>query len=186
MAFSLLFLNFSGGREFSASEGSAQGRIGAWEEGLALLKGSPVLGVGYRQFEEYYHLATHNSYVQCFSELGLLGYAVFLTLLVLTFRELRSLQKIPEGDPADENLRACASAIELSLVAFLVCCYFAARAYVPMLYWLLGMAAALGDIARRMGRPVAGLPFTGLASRVVVLEVATLVVMKLTVVFAGS
>ena len=74
-----------GGRELSTNEESAAQRIDAWYAGWNMLKAKPIFGVGYGNFLDYNPLTAHNSFVLCFSELGLFGYFAWLGLIVLTF-----------------------------------------------------------------------------------------------------
>ena len=75
----------SRGGEMNSSESSAQSRIQSWAEGWNMLKMHPVTGVGYGQYTEYYVKVAHNSFVETFAELGLLGATVLRgnVLLVL-------------------------------------------------------------------------------------------------------
>jgi hypothetical protein len=42
----------------------------------------PVFGVSYNSFTDHHERTTHNSFVLCFAELGLLGYFTWLALVV--------------------------------------------------------------------------------------------------------
>ena len=57
----------------NASESSAQSRIQSWAEGWSIFKTHPITGVGYGQYTEYHIKVAHNSFVETFAELGLLG-----------------------------------------------------------------------------------------------------------------
>ena len=65
---------------------TAQDRLRLWAEGMSLLPGSPIFGIGVGEYEECIGLVAHNSYVHSFVEMGLLGGtffagAVFLAVL---------------------------------------------------------------------------------------------------------
>src|SRR5579864_7090046 len=85
----LLALNFAGDRGISMNEGA--GRLEAWSTGLAMLKASPIIGVGYGSFLAFHEITAHNSFVLCFSELGLVGYFLWLALLTTTMLDLSEL-----------------------------------------------------------------------------------------------
>src|SRR5206468_2253347 len=70
----------TGGRSMSGDDDSSEGRLSAWGQGYILFFSSPLLGVGYNQFTEYNEITAHNSYVLCFSELGFLGYFLWLSI----------------------------------------------------------------------------------------------------------
>ena len=126
----------AGGREFSADEESAGGRIDAWGEGLRMLVWHPLLGVGYGNFTDFHYYTAHNTFVLCFSELGLVGYFLWMGILVISFKGLnRMMQQFSEQ--RDEN--RWAEVLKTSLLGFLVCACFLSRTYVPNLYILLAL-----------------------------------------------
>jgi len=130
---------FGGGRDFSSKEESAGQRVEAWSAGLAMLRSKPVLGVGYGNFTDHHYLTAHNSFVLCFAELGMIGYFIWLGMIVLAFKSLgRGLAQAPP-DVIDANrlvhLRA-------ALIGFLVCSGLLSRTYQPGLFLLLALCAA--------------------------------------------
>lgn len=133
-------LNFTGGRAYTADEGSAGGRIDAWAQGLSMLKSNPLFGVGYGHFTEFNSHTAHNSFVLCFAELGLVGYFVWLGMLVVAFKQLNVALQLTKLD--DEEHR-WALAVRASLIGFLTCAYFLSRTYHPPLYIILAFAAAV-------------------------------------------
>jgi O-antigen ligase len=154
----------------------------------------PLLGVGIGQFAVYmsyldksngkYNSAwrgTHNAYTQISSEAGVPAFILFVTLLISSFRDLRSIEarahKIPL--PRAQSLFRMALAMRLSLVAFCVCVLFAHMGYdmewpmmvgltvgllraanteLPQLERQAGLAPA---VAVEMARPVGGPRATG-------------------------
>jgi putative inorganic carbon (HCO3(-)) transporter len=152
----LLWLGFAGGRAMTVDE-SAEGRIDAWSEGLQMLKSSPVFGVGFATFGLRYERVAHSSFVQCFADLGLVGYFLWLALLAVTIDDMRSLGRWnAEDDEAarsDEaaELSGWGRALTIAILGFLVGALFLSRPYDVMLYLILGLAVAVRDIARRVG-----------------------------------
>ena len=142
----MIALNFSGGRAYTANEESAGGRIDAWGEGLRMLVGHPLLGVGYREFTSYHPYTAHDSFVLCFAETGLIGYFLWLGLIVLTFKQLNRAAEL--APPQTEGHRWSAT-LRASLLGFLTCAIFLSRAYEPGFYLLLGIAGSGWYCARR-------------------------------------
>lgn len=178
LAVPLLATSFSGGRVYDAEETSAHGRVMAWSAGLEMLKSNPIWGVGYGSFAEHNEenrLAAHNSFVNCFAELGLVGYFVWLALLVVTIQELSSLKGLSDTDQLDHDLRRWSEAIKVSLYTFVVTTLVIARTYFMILYLVLGMAAALVAIARSAGKPVREISIVRPAALVIALEVVSVV-----------
>jgi hypothetical protein len=133
-------LNFTGGRAYTADEGSAGGRIDAWARGLDMLTAHPLLGVGYGHFTEFNSHTAHNSFVLCFAELGLVGYFVWLGMLVVGFKQLNVALNLTEKTSAEHRW---ALAVRASLIGFLTCAFFLSRTYHPPLYIILAFSAAV-------------------------------------------
>jgi putative inorganic carbon (hco3(-)) transporter len=139
---------FVGGRAMAVDD-SAEGRLEAWAEGLEMLKSSPVWGVGYGQYTDYNTLVAHNSFVHCFAETGLVGYALWLALIVFTLRGLHAVWAAAPDGEAGEEFRRWSRAVQLSLSAFLVGAFFLSRTYGVMLFLLLGLGTAVASAADR-------------------------------------
>lgn len=153
-----------GGRSLSTQlDESASGRVEAWTEGLEMLKAQPILGVGYGQFLDHHELTAHNSLVLCFAETGLVGCFLWVGLLVVTGLELRALRQLPGDETFDRTTKQWAGALQLSLLGFVTAAFFLSRTFVPTLYLVIGLSAALSAIARAAGRsiPLPALPTLG-------------------------
>ncbi|MEY4909878.1 MAG: hypothetical protein RL260_3596, partial [Pseudomonadota bacterium] len=125
-----------GGRAISSKEQSAAERIEAWSVGLELLKWKPVFGVGYGNFTDHNPLTAHNSFVLCFAELGLVGYFLWIGMIVLAYK---SLSAVIDSMPRRNPHRLMVELLRNSLVGFLVCAWFLSRTYQPVLYFLLAL-----------------------------------------------
>jgi O-antigen ligase len=143
-----ILFGFTGGRTLSVDE-SAEGRLEAWAAGLQMLKSSPIWGVGHGAFLDHHPLVAHNSFVHCFAETGLVGYFLWLALLVLTLGGLKRLQESAPATEEGREARRWAHAIQLSLTGFLAGAFFLSRSYGVMLFLLLGLGTAVIDISRR-------------------------------------
>ena len=134
--------NVAGGRAYSTSDDSAEGRVEAWQDGLSMLKANPLSGIGYGNFAEEQGITAHNSFVLCFAELGLIGYFLWLSLIVAIFGGLGVIADSPP-DIVSSFGRRWATALRASLIGFLTCAWFLSRTYSEILYLLLGLSAAL-------------------------------------------
>jgi O-antigen ligase len=175
----LIGLGLTGGRTLAMDE-SSEGRVEAWASGLQMLRGSPVWGVGFGEFAEVNHLAAHNSFVNCFSETGLVGYFLWLFLVALTFTEAAALAKVEgEEDPARAELGQWGRAMHLSFVGFLTAALFLSRTYSAVLFLLLGLGAALSDIARRRDLAADPTPVARWVPRIVGIEIGSVILVKI-------
>jgi len=121
-------------------EVSAEGRISAWISGLVLLKSHPILGIGYHNFSAYNAgRAAHSATIECVTELGLIGYFVWLTLLYSSISGLVTFEKRCPSSP----YRKYASILQLSFIGFIGAALFLSMAYSPVLYILVALATLI-------------------------------------------
>jgi hypothetical protein len=175
LAIAALAMDIGGGRTFSTQDESAADRIDAWMEGLQMLKSQPVIGVGYRQFTEHHSMTAHNSFVLCFAETGLVGYFLWLSLLGTSLLQLQRLKHLPRSIPSEPDIGRLASILQTALIGFMVAAFFLSRTYVPFLYLLIGLSAALVLIARKKGVPVVRPSYLKMGCLIAASEVASIV-----------
>ncbi len=132
---------------YAKADASAETRLEAWSAGLLMLKGSPIWGVGSGFFIDHHPHVAHNSYVQCFAETGLVGYFLWLGLMVVSLSRLSALG----ASAKDRFWVRWAGALRLSLLAFLFGALFLSRTASPMLFVLLSLPAALCGLAEEDG-----------------------------------
>lgn len=141
LALPVMFAVFAGRMtSFSATEGTGQGRIQLWSDGLILFQEAPLFGIG---MDEYRHRASHvahNSFLHCFSELGLVGGTLFLGAFYLALRGLVRLQRSEPEPEADPELLRLQPYLLAMLVTYIVGILFLSRSYVVPTYTMLGLA----------------------------------------------
>jgi putative inorganic carbon (HCO3(-)) transporter len=128
-------------------EGSAGGRVVTWGIGNQLLKQYPLIGVGYQKFPYYANWrAAHSSFVNCYAELGLLGYIFWFALSWLVMKSLLRMAKMPElGRPVSKM----AGALFAALVGYHASGFFLTRTYNHILFFTLGISIGLIRYAQR-------------------------------------
>jgi O-antigen ligase len=147
----VLFVLASGRQaDLSTSGGTSQDRIQLWSQGLDLLRQSPLLGTGMGTYEDHCDLVAHNSYVHCFTELGLLGGALFLGAFLAAILTLRRAGEATAADPRLERLRPYLLAI---VTAYAVGLFSLSRPYTVSTYVFFGLAAVYGRLAFRTQAP---------------------------------
>ena len=116
---------------------SKGGRVQIWEAAIDLTISNPITGVGVYCFpwahflareaagETYrvYH-AVHNSFLQIAVEVGLIGFGMFLLIIVrsvLTFVRINRIESQPLSLPESIEFRALSGFILLGFVGCLVC-----------------------------------------------------------------
>jgi hypothetical protein len=196
-------MNFSGGRAISMQAG--EDRMAFWGTGLELFKSSPLFGIGYGNFADQNlgHTA-HNSFVLCLAELGIVGYSLWMGLLVFTVSGLNSViasirppstraqpesgradngsateQNVDSHGPAEEDgveVDRWARTLRISLAGFLAAAWFLSRAYALTLYLVLGMAVVLLWQTSEEEEPVSRQPLWRLFALTAKLEFAVIAV----------
>ncbi len=147
------FSDFNGGREISTQETSAGDRIESWNVGIHLLAQHPLLGVGFGNYENYNVLTAHNSFVLCFTELGLVGFFLWMGLLVQAYKSTDTLAKTAAEDSPE---KLWGSMLRAALIGFMGCAWFLSRTYEPLLYLLISLCIAIrfcGESAPRLAMP---------------------------------
>jgi putative inorganic carbon (hco3(-)) transporter len=145
MGFGLLALGFTGGRGISI--GSGTDRLALWSQGLGMLKRSPVWGIGFQDYANYADLTAHNAFIQCMAENGMLGYTLWLGLLITNIYYLHALMKKDSEQPPPPDTVSAAQCISLAFYGLVITSWFLSRAYVQTLYLMLGLTVALQRIA---------------------------------------
>jgi O-antigen ligase len=126
-------------------------RFAIWSTGLRIFASHPLTGVGISCFgiahmkysETGLDISPHNSFVQVATELGVIGLALFVTIIAVSVREARRVRRRFAASGEDDGLLWLASAVEISFIGFVVSGFFLTHAYSPIFCFITGMAAAL-------------------------------------------
>jgi O-antigen ligase len=138
----------SGNIEGSGDRGSLQAREHLLLQSISTALHNPIFGVGPGNFQvttgEW--KVAHNSYTELAAEGGLPALGLFLGVLILTFRKIKSVRKLP-GFEIDESIRLWTSALWASLAAYSTGAMFASTEYNLFPYFMVGYVSALYQIA---------------------------------------
>jgi len=143
---------------------SEEGRLKVWARGVDYMTGSPVFGVGVKNFPVAEGTisplarlaerglgvrwgAAHNSYVQVGAELGIPGLLLFLGVIWCAFKALGRAAR-PGGEAA-----RLAQSLMAALVGFVVGAFFLSLAYTDMFYTLLAFVIALAKTSNGVAGP---------------------------------
>jgi O-antigen ligase len=152
-------------------------RVELWERGIDLVLGNPLVGVGIGVYyiadglqygRERGFVTAHNSFLQVAGELGTLGFALFVAMLVVSVHNVRRTGRAAKENAELGDLGWIAAAVEMSLYGYIVVGFALSQAYAPMLYFLVGMATALRlQVETSRWGPTAGVLRERLRSRAV-------------------
>lgn len=144
----VLLLLFAGRQtELGTTEGSGQQRIQLWSAGLAALRESPVVGIGRDKYPEVTGgLGAHNSFVDAFVELGLVGGPLFLGACYLSLSQLYRLGP-PRIQLPNRELRRQRSFLLAIVAGYAVGMLTSSRDFALPTYLLFGLAVAFSRMA---------------------------------------
>lgn len=175
IGFSVLFYTSSGAfkedymerassiTEFEA-DGSARGRLNAWEAAWGVIQDYPVFGVGPNNFQVVFRRyspepdrfrVAHNAYLQIASESGVPALLLFLAAIGVTLWRLQRLRAYLVRDLGPVRTAEVAWAeifarmLQISILAYLVGSMFLNTAYTELIYTLIGLSVALEVVARK-------------------------------------
>jgi putative inorganic carbon (hco3(-)) transporter len=140
--------------EASGEDRTSINRLERWDKGLEMAARYPVFGVGYYNWAvadaRFYGEAgslSHNIYIQCLSELGYVGLAVFLLMILYSFIN-NALTRRLAAKEENRFIYLMAYGLDAGLVGFLVSGFFVTVLYYPYFWINLAMTVALNHIAR--------------------------------------
>jgi O-antigen ligase len=158
MGLPVAFLIFQGRQtDLEVSEGTGQLRILMWSDGLQLLRESPLFGIGYGEYEEQLRTVAHNSFVQCFVELGLLGGSCFLAAFYVPLRAWLRIKERgrEEAQPEFMKMRPYLMAI---FAGYGVSLLSSTRVSVEQTYLVFALATIYFQFSASWWARMAGLP----------------------------
>ena len=164
------FASFAGvdARDRVTTVEGGSGRTDIWKVGWRMVEDKPMIGVGSGNFNVssiHYLLVqpgaierdefiidtpkvAHNSYLQVLAELGIVGLALFLSIIGFAIRcALKAARWF--GRAGDTRWRSFARGMVVALVGILAADFFITEQYGKQLWLLLGLGPALLGVARR-------------------------------------
>src|SRR5262249_11715338 len=132
--------------ELDNPDDTSQHRLRHWSDGLVAFRGSPVFGIGQGTYEALAGHVAHNSYVEAYTELGVLGGTLFTGAfvyaawaLIRVGRRLRRAQA-----PTLARLHPC---LLTAVIALMIGMVSLSRNYTSPTYLILGLATAYLRVA---------------------------------------
>lgn len=138
---------------------SAQNRLYLWQASVDMLLANPF-GVGAGRFHDRigaYASAlagkdAHNTFVRCYGELGVHGFAVFVGIIASAFLALKRVReraaRLPEPDRREITYMALG--LGTGIVAMLACGLTVTLLYVEYFWWLLALPVCLERVVANL------------------------------------
>jgi probable O-glycosylation ligase (exosortase A-associated) len=137
---------------------SAQSRFSSWSAGLAIARDYPIFGIGPRNSPmvlkrygaDMSGRVIHSQYLQLAADMGFVGLAWYLGILVCAWFSLRRVRQRTRRDTSDEgrHVFGLACALESSLAVFCVGAFFLSLEVFELPYMLLMMSMQLSIAVR--------------------------------------
>lgn len=132
------------------AEGSVQGRIGIWKEGLATAGRNPFTGQGPGSFRTVERRRTsHNIFLELLAETGTVGLAAYLAVIVTTFWRLLQVRQTAARTPEGARARIASFGLAAALAAYLTASMALGSPLQSQPFLLVGLALALVRNASR-------------------------------------
>ncbi len=137
----------------SVNQGTGQSRIQIWSESLTVWRTYPVLGLGEGLLVDEIGAVSHNSFLHCYAELGVLGGTAFLSSFLaagLGLWALRDAERCHIGDDSSDS-KAKALVHQRGFIFAVIVAYAAgvltlSRQFVAPTYVILGIAASVPSL----------------------------------------
>ena len=141
----------------AGEDSTSEHRLVIWGIGLDEMNKSPMLGVGFANWEEYYtnyypeqrgSAMMHNAFLQAGTELGYTGLVLLLLIILKLFYLNYKVRKYSK-ESGDNFSYHMSNALDAGLVGFMVSGSFVTVLYYPYLWMHAVFVAALYNISRK-------------------------------------
>jgi O-antigen ligase len=164
----LVLHNANSGTAQRLTSQSTSGRSSIWKVGMRMVRANPIIGVGsgnYTVAEPHYVLLSpgalpatdyvietpypaHNIYLEIVAEMGVIGLALFLSVVVMSIGAAAKAVRIFTAR-GDRSMEILGRALVLAITGMLAADFFVSDEYSKQLWMLLAMGPVLLAIARR-------------------------------------
>jgi probable O-glycosylation ligase (exosortase A-associated) len=143
-----------------STDSSLLGRVNSWHSAFNMAVDRPIIGGGLgttndkQIFQKYapdpmnFH-ASHSIYFQMLGENGFVGFIIFISLFAGLLITLHRVKKKMNSYRTSNKLIEYASAVELSLMAFLINGITLGRAYFDLAYLVLAMGIIIKHLMKK-------------------------------------
>ena len=128
--------------KFSTEDGTGQARIQLWSDALNIFQQSPLFGIGMENYRQFSKHVAHNSFIHCYTELGVIGGTLFLGAFYFAIKGMYDLRQSAsaDADELDPELRRLHPFLLATVIAYTVGICFLSRSYIVPTYMILGLA----------------------------------------------
>jgi putative inorganic carbon (HCO3(-)) transporter len=140
---------------------SEEGRISLWRMGIGVALSHPVTGVGVNcsaqaigdlrvtrgELSSKWQ-TVHNSFIEIAAETGLIGFILFNSMIIGTFKRFSLYRKSEITSPHAKEFQYIAAALQFGFIGSLVAAFFLSQAYSFIFALFFALSAVMKNIAR--------------------------------------
>jgi O-antigen ligase len=157
--------------EENEDEKSMRGRLHVWAVAVDMAQANPWFGVGYSAYNRSYDAydfsggfygssrSVHSSFFGPLAELGYIGAALYLLVLLNAFHSCYRVRKLTARNPVLADLSKGAVALERGLIVFLVGGAFVPIGYNEMVWHYIGLTIVLERLATQYSTSISTKPY---------------------------
>ncbi len=131
------------------------GRVEVWKRGLRLALSNPITGVGVNCFGMAIGYAreaegviprwqvAHNSFIQVATEVGLIGFAVFISIVLGCVKNFSDCKKLESLSVEIDELKTIAGLLKIAFIGLLITAFFLTHGYSILFTLLFAFSAIL-------------------------------------------
>jgi putative inorganic carbon (hco3(-)) transporter len=148
----IVFVLFAPGgykqRLSTTEDDSATARFDDLKRSLFIAARHPVFGVGMDNYVLFSNAnkATHNAYTQVAAEMGVAAAVFYILFMLAPFKGLRRIERESFENKSERRFFYAATALQASLVGYMVASFFASVAYLWYIYYIVAYAVCLRRI----------------------------------------
>ena len=137
------------------------GRLALWRMGIKVALSNPLTGVGANCIGQAIGemkaangegsakwQTAHNSYIEMAAEIGLIGFILYITMIIGTVKKLLFCQKAQITSPNAKEFQSIAASLQLGFIGSLVAAFFLSQAYSVIFALYFALSAVMKNIAR--------------------------------------
>jgi putative inorganic carbon (hco3(-)) transporter len=147
----------------ASAEESTEQRITLLNRSLEYTRQHPIFGLGLGNFSALSGtethtdwLETHNTFTQIAAETGIPALVLVVALLIVVLRRMNAVGKMPTQSDDENEVRLLARATQVSIVSFVLGCFFVSMAYDYYLFYLVAVAIGIQAVASKTRPPSPG------------------------------
>jgi len=132
----------------TTEDDSAMARFDDLKRSLFIASRHPVLGVGMDNYVLFSNAnkVTHNAYTQVAAEMGAAALVIYILFMVMPFKSLRKIEQQSFDKKSERRFFYAATALQASLLGYMVASFFASVAYLWYIYYVVAYAVCLRRI----------------------------------------